>query len=158
MGIGSATADGFNRSIINPAMSGTDTLTNQNVLGQTNGKQYAALHYDANGGSGTMASQSGAVGSSVSLEQNGFSRPGYRFTGWNTKADGSGTTYQPGASITIIDGTRTLYAQWVMSVNSLPMTGGHGSFAPLMVGLIVSCAAIATAAVAAWRKRSRNSE
>ncbi|MBO7665522.1 MAG: InlB B-repeat-containing protein [Aeriscardovia sp.] len=114
--------------------------------------------YNANGGSGTMASQSGGVGSSVSLEQNGFTRPGYTFTGWNTEADGSGTSYQPGASITIIDGTRTLYAQWVMSVNSLPMTGGRGSLAPIMVGFIVSCAAIAVAAAAAWRKRSEESE
>ena len=105
-----------------------------------------------------MASQSGDVGSSVSLEQNGFTRPGYTFTGWNTEADGSGTSYQPGASITIIDGTRTLYAQWVMSVNSLPMTGGRGSLAPIMVGFIVSCAAIAVAAAAAWRKRSEESE
>ena len=25
--------------------------------------------------------------------QNGFTRPGYMFLGWNTSADGSGTTY-----------------------------------------------------------------
>ena len=159
--IGPATADSssaYNGSIINPAMSGTATLTSQNVLGQTNGKQYAALHYDANGGNGTMGDVIVIAGSSVSLEQNGFTRPGYTFTGWNTEADGSGTSYQPGASITIIDGTRTLYAQWVMSVNSLPMTGGRGSLAPIMVGFIVSCAAIAVAAAAAWRKRSEESE
>lgn len=159
--IGPATADSssaYNGSIINPAMSGTATLTSQNVFGQTNGKQYAALHYDANGGNGTMGDVRVIAGSSVSLEQNGFTRPGYTFTGWNTEADGSGTSYQPGASITIIDGTRTLYAQWVMSVNSLPMTGGRGSFAPIMVGFIVSCAAIAVAAAAAWRKRSEESE
>ena len=159
--IGPATADSssaYNGSIINPAMSGTATLTSQNVFGQTNGKQYAALHYDANGGNGTMGDVVVIAGSSVSLERNGFTRPGYTFTGWNTEADGSGTSYQPGASITIIDGTRTLYAQWVMSVNSLPMTGGRGSLAPIMVGFIVSCAAIAVAAAAAWRKRSEESE
>lgn len=159
--IGPATADSssaYNGSIINPAMSGTATLTSQNVFGQTNGKQYAALHYDANGGNGTMGDVIVIAGSSVSLEQNGFTRHGYTFTGWNTEADGSGTSYQPGASITIIDGTRTLYAQWVMSVNSLPMTGGRGSLAPIMVGFIVSCAAIAVAAAAAWRKRSEESE
>ena len=159
--IGPATADSssaYNGSIINPAMSGTATLTSQNVFGQTNGKQYAALHYDANGGNGTMGDVIVIAGSSVSLEQNGFTRPGYTFTGWNTEADGSGTSYQPGASITIIDGTRTLYAQWVMSVNSLPMTGGRGSLAPIMVGFIVSCTAIAVAAAAAWRKRSEESE
>lgn len=158
--IGPATADSsssaYNGSIINPAMSGTATLTSQNVLGQTNGKQYAALHYDANGGNGTMGDVVVIAGSSVFLEQNGFTRPGYTFTGWNTEADGSGTSYQPGASITIIDGTRTLYAQWVMSVNSLPMTGGRGSLAPIMVGFIVSCAAIAVAAAAAWRKEAKN--
>ncbi len=42
-----------------------------------------------------------------------FSLPGHRFTGWNTKADGTGTAYAAGASITMsTDGTFTLYAQW----------------------------------------------
>ncbi len=38
----------------------------------------------------------------------------YRFTGWNTAADGSGTAYKAGASVKNLaaSGTFTLYAQW----------------------------------------------
>lgn len=39
-------------------------------------------------------------------------REGYRFTGWNTKPDGSGTGYRPGEIISSITGEITLYAQW----------------------------------------------
>jgi len=38
-------------------------------------------------------------------------RTGYTFGGWNTKADGSGTTYAAGATFTI-NGNTTLYAKW----------------------------------------------
>lgn len=38
----------------------------------------------------------------------------YKFTGWNTEADGSGTAYRAGASVKNLtaEGTCTLYAQW----------------------------------------------
>jgi uncharacterized repeat protein (TIGR02543 family) len=39
-------------------------------------------------------------------------RVGYRFTGWNTKADGSGVLHQPGDKITMGKGPIQLYAQW----------------------------------------------
>jgi uncharacterized repeat protein (TIGR02543 family) len=41
----------------------------------------------------------------------GFSLDGYVFVGWNTKADGSGTTYKGGDKFNITE-TTTLYAQW----------------------------------------------
>ncbi len=38
---------------------------------------------------------------------------GYSFTGWNTKADGTGTAFAAGASARVdIDGSNDLYAQW----------------------------------------------
>lgn len=45
----------------------------------------------------------------------GFTRTGYKFTGWNTETDGSGTAYEPGSAVPALaskDGTVTLYAQW----------------------------------------------
>lgn len=43
-------------------------------------------------------------------------RPGYIFTGWNTKKNGTGTLYNPGEIISKVSsknkGTVTLYAQW----------------------------------------------
>ena len=45
------------------------------------------------------------------LLSNPFTRENYTFNGWNTAADGSGTSYADGASITLTADT-TLYAQW----------------------------------------------
>ncbi len=42
---------------------------------------------------------------------------GYQFTGWNTKEDGSGTTYAPGTSLTLKDDL-TLWAQWELASDS----------------------------------------
>ena len=42
----------------------------------------------------------------------GFTREGYTFTGWNTQADGSGTTYAAGAQIRPLMTGTVLYAQW----------------------------------------------
>ena len=46
------------------------------------------------------------------IETIGFTRGNYIFTGWNTKADGTGTAYYDGQSVTLNDNV-TLYAQWV---------------------------------------------
>lgn len=55
------------------------------------------------------------------IQENGYTREGYTFTGWNTKADGTGVPYQPGQRIEIDDdmfgasesiNVLTLYAQW----------------------------------------------
>jgi len=45
------------------------------------------------------------------LMNNPFTRPGYIFTGWNTQPNGSGTSYQPGQTVTA-NMDYTLYAQW----------------------------------------------
>ena len=70
------------------------------------------VSYNANGGTGTMESITGDVGSKIVIEQNGFARSGYTFTGWNTQADGKGTAYKPGDSFTLTDKDTVLYAQW----------------------------------------------
>lgn len=50
-------------------------------------------------------------GDSESSTNTGYNCSGYRFTGWNTKIDGSGTGYMPGDTFTIQEDT-VLYAQW----------------------------------------------
>ena len=57
-----------------------------------------------------MDSQYTSTGSAT-LIGNMFTRDTYTFMGWNTKADGSGTSYEDGADITITEDV-TLYAQW----------------------------------------------
>ncbi len=44
----------------------------------------------------------------------GFTKDGYKFTGWNTKENGSGTGFYDGQSVSALvkRGTAPLYAQW----------------------------------------------
>ena len=70
------------------------------------------ITYKANGGSGADVVQSHGAGSAVTLKSaSTFTRSGYVFNGWNTKADGSGNTYAAGKSVSWYDNV-TLYAMW----------------------------------------------
>ena len=76
------------------------------------------VSYNANGGTGTMTDPNSPYisGSTVTVLANTFTAPsGMTFNGWNTAANGSGTSYSPGATFTITANT-TLYAQWTSSV------------------------------------------
>ena len=74
---------------------------------------YHTITFNANDGSGTMAPRT--VGETSSYYFNiasDFTAPtGYGFSHWNTKADGSGTTYERGDYYPILEDI-TLYAQW----------------------------------------------
>lgn len=82
------------------------------------------LHYDPNGGAGTIADQTIGDGASVRTATEGYTLVGHRLTGWNTKPDGTGAVYRPGEEIAI-DKTTTLYAQWTdVTQTAMPETGG----------------------------------
>ncbi len=83
-----------------------------------------SVSFDANGGTGTMGSQSGNYNTSVTLTSNAFTRTGYTFTGWNTAANGSGTAYANNASYTFPASDVTLYAQWSILQFTLTYTAG----------------------------------
>ena len=73
--------------------------------------------FNGNGAtSGSMSSIKIPAGDSQALPGNTFVRSGYDFTGWNTAANGSGTSYSNGATLTTTTAqagqTITLYAQW----------------------------------------------
>ncbi len=61
------------------------------------------------------------------LTKNAFQKKGYTFTGWNTKADGSGKTFKNGAEVsklTTKNGkTVKLYAQWTRNKYSVQFVG-----------------------------------
>ena len=60
------------------------------------------------------------------LLSNPFTRENYTFDGWNTAADGSGTSYADGDNITLTADT-TLYAQWRCSHASTEVRGAKGA-------------------------------
>ena len=74
------------------------------------------VNFNANGGNGTMAAQTFEHSVAQGLTANAFTKAGYTFAGWNTKADNSGTSYANMASVSftpVNDGDSiTLYAQW----------------------------------------------
>jgi uncharacterized protein (TIGR02145 family)/uncharacterized repeat protein (TIGR02543 family) len=73
--------------------------------------------YNANGGTGAPGNQTKTLGVTLTLSTDVPTREGYTFASWNTSANGSGTSYVPGASYTDNVGV-TLYAQWSKSVVS----------------------------------------
>ena len=76
------------------------------------------VHFDANGGTGTMANQEFTISAPATpLTTNAYTRTGYEFRGWNTAADGSGTHYDDEQAVrdlsNIDNDIVTLYAQWM---------------------------------------------
>lgn len=65
---------------------------------------------------GQMDNQKFVYDTSQNLTANEFSRKGYTFNGWNTKADGKGTSYKDKQSVSNLTTTKNdtvnLYAQW----------------------------------------------
>ncbi len=78
------------------------------------------IHYNANGGSGTMADETDVDYGTATAAVNNFTKSHAIFTGWNTKSDGSGISVAEGGlvtdaakSLSLVDGdTLTLYAKW----------------------------------------------
>lgn len=108
----------------NIAVSGTVTLTyrgsSQQVAMTASGTQAVgikasyAVKFNANGGesSGMPTSQTKWHGEALTLSSSVPTRPGCTFLGWNTKNDGSGTNYAPGATYSG-NAAITLYAVWI---------------------------------------------
>jgi uncharacterized repeat protein (TIGR02543 family) len=98
------------------------------------------LRYNAGtGGSGTAPSSSGtyytpfSTADIVSNTGSFTNTNGYTFGGWNTAANGSGTSYPPGSKYTMpATGNVDLYAQWInpatpYTLTYLAGTGGSGT-------------------------------
>ena len=81
------------------------------------------LHFDANGGEGTMEDLTYTHGQDQSLTKCGFTRAGYAFLGWATAADGN-VAYHDQQSLSITQDT-TLYAVWKQQPNQGGSGGGH---------------------------------
>ncbi|RZS87386.1 putative repeat protein (TIGR02543 family) [Motilibacter rhizosphaerae] len=83
--------------------------------------QQVTVAYSANGGTGSVTSDTVDVGSATTIRSGApLSRTGSVFTGWSTTPSGPGTARAVGSSFTPVAST-TLYARW----NATPVvTGG----------------------------------
>lgn len=78
------------------------------------------VHYDSNGGTGTMADATGINFATAVAANNQFTRTYYKFIGWNTRAAGNGIAVSEGGSLDSVAAqlqleegdTLTLYAMW----------------------------------------------
>lgn len=91
--------------------NGTSTAT---VTVTVPKKTSYTVSYNANGGSGAPSSQTKWYGDTLKLSTTKPTRSQYNFLRWNTKADGTGTSYTSGANYTA-NAKATLYAQWELA-------------------------------------------
>jgi len=97
-----------------------------------------SITYDGNSnnsGSAPAEDRSYAAGETATVLDNTgeLARSGLQFAGWNTLPDGSGETYQAGASFVIGDEDVTLYAKWNSPPPSIPSTTADASGAEVSV-------------------------
>ena len=76
-----------------------------------------SVTYNANGGTGEPSTQYKRTGFNLTLSSTQPTRDGYIFAGWNTEADGKGTSYAAGATYSA-DADVTLYAQWTCNTTT----------------------------------------
>jgi uncharacterized repeat protein (TIGR02543 family) len=97
-------------------------------LGNTNTTGVAPVDGSSPYAGGSTVTVLGNTGSPI------LAKTGYQFAGWNTAADGSGTSYVGGNTFTINANT-ILYAQWIIGgvrlvYNANAATGGTGTAPP----------------------------
>lgn len=106
--------DGTTKVDITDAASYTYTVSNvtadRTVVAHTVADTYPVT-YNANGGTGAPAAQTKTHNVTLTLSSDEPIRDGYEFNSWNTKSDGTGTTYAPSGSYTG-NAPLNLYAKW----------------------------------------------
>ena len=75
---------------------------------------------------GSTPDTTGNTGQDVTIAQNGFTRPGYTFTGW-ARDRRTNPSLQPGGRYTLTPGTTTLWAQWKADPAHLIYNANTGS-------------------------------
>ena len=117
LGIVSATSAGTCVIDLNQSGNANYSAAAQVVVTATftaSGTTVTVIFNGGDGGTGSMANETFTVGVPKALSANGFVRPGYTFSYWDTDLDANtpgNVAYAPGQVVTLSAGT-TLYAQW----------------------------------------------
>lgn len=91
-----------------------------------NDRDIYTVTYNVNGGTNGPTNQEKTAGESVILSSTVPTRTGYTFSGWNTIANGSGTSYNAGATYSQ-DKDLLLYAVWTPNTYTISYNSGGGS-------------------------------
>lgn len=114
----SATTDGTYITATVPS----DTDTSQPIYLRSYLKKKRTVTYNANGGTGNM----NATKTGEPVATSTFTRSGYQFTGWNTRADGTGQSVNAGDIASFTTDT-TLYAQWQATSHTVTFDTNGGN-------------------------------
>ena len=115
----------------------TDAATS--LLGASNARTLTSqsdddtytVRYDGNGGDGTMTDKEVEPNSLYSVDNNEFTREGYRFSGWGSSRNtDEGDRLNPGDSIYVDKDPLTLYAQWESDTCKVTFDANGGTNAP----------------------------
>jgi uncharacterized repeat protein (TIGR02543 family) len=117
---------GWNDGTSNYLPNATYTMTAANtvLVAQWTGRGYA-ITYNGNSSTGGSVPTAGnfVTGSpAYSVALNTFTKTGHVFTGWKTAADGTGTSYAPGAGYSSTADV-ILYAQWAPASYTITFNG-----------------------------------
>ncbi len=111
--------DSYTAAGVSPAWDPAEAEQTITINGQADIMAHAKANlyhvkFEPNGGNGKMEVQDMVYDEPQDLFANQFTRKGYTFAGWNTKANGTGTSYQDGENVKnlVTSGTVTLYAVW----------------------------------------------
>ena len=104
-----------------------DKTSNTTLYAHWIGVDYS-VRFDGNGStSGRMDNQAFVYATAQNLNANRFARTGYTFVGWNTEADGNGTSYDNSVSVNNLttenNGIVVLYAQWRANTYRVSLDG-----------------------------------
>jgi len=109
-----------------------------------NGTILYTVHFDAKGGYGSTKDEVFTYGQPQALTKNGYWKYNLAFNNWNTKEDGTGTTYGDGDTVNIsfpMTGSPTfwylgadLYAQWKQGTGGISVDRNNLAFADTVEG------------------------
>jgi uncharacterized repeat protein (TIGR02543 family) len=104
--------------------------TSTGTITKTSGSGLLTVTYNGNGstsGSVPVDSNKYDIGQAVTVLGNGnLVKTGDTFTGWNTQANGTGTTYTAGQTFTMGSTNVTLYALWTVQPTYTVTYSGNG--------------------------------
>ena len=86
-----------------------------------------------NQATGDMSNKTCTSESECKLPENSYKREGYRFIGWNTESNGSGTSYLEEAVVDLANlesTTMTLYAQWIAKTYTVTLNKNGATNTP----------------------------
>ncbi len=125
-------------------------LTNEDIVvnAEYTANEYTVV-FNANGGAGAiMPNQTMTYDTFAKLSANTYTYAGYKFAGWNTKADGTGASYADCENVKNLaeSGEVTLYAQWDVEVTTSETTTApvedEGGFNWLILVIIIAVLAV----------------